>query len=295
MDIIIKAPAKINLTLDVTGKRSNGYHDLKMIMQTVSVYDEVAVSLVSHTADRNSIEIKMNKQLPDQTTPEENIVYKAAMLMKKTFKFNINTDFDIRINKNIPVAAGLAGGSSDCAAALIAINKLCSLGLSEEELCNLGVTLGADVPYCIKKGTMLSEGIGEILTPLTPLCPVWLVLIKPDISVSTAYVYKHLNIKELDMRPDTDSMIEAIKNQDIRCIASHLCNVLETVTIPKYPVIKDIKAFLVENGASGALMSGSGPTVFGVFTDKEKAEAVYHKALNCKQYANYDIILCHTV
>ncbi len=290
---IIKTPAKINLTLDVTNKRPDGYHELKMIMQTISVYDELMISLVPHTAGKDPVTLKMNIELPDKIPPEKNIVYKAAMLMKK--EFNIMMDFEIYLTKNIPAAAGLAGGSSDCAATLIAINKLCQLGLSEEKLCKLGVTIGADVPYCIKKGTMLSEGIGEILTPITPLPNIWLVLIKPDIAVSTTYVYNHLNIAELNIHPNTDKMITAIKSKDIACIASYLCNVLETVTIPKYPVIENIKTFLINNGASGALMSGSGPTVFGIFTDMEKADIAYKKALDYQQYANYDIILCNTV
>lgn len=290
---IIKAPAKINLTLDVIGKRLDGYHELRMIMQTISVYDELTISLIPHTVGKEPIIFKMDKELPDKIPPEKNIVYKAAMFMKK--HFNITMDFNIYLNKNIPAAAGLAGGSSDCAATLIAINRLCNLGLTEEDLCRLGVTLGADVPYCIKKGTMLSEGIGEILTPITPLATVWIVLIKPDISVSTAYVYKHLDIAGLDNHPDTDTMIKAIKDNDIFCIASCLCNVLETVTIPKYPIIKDIKTFLMDNGAAGALMSGSGATVFGIFENEKKANTAYKKALNYPKYANYDIILCHTV
>lgn len=289
----IKAPAKINLTLDVTGRRPNGYHDLKMIMQTISVYDELTVSLVPHITGKAPITLKINKELPDKIPPEKNLVYKAAVLMKKNF--NITMDFDICLNKNIPAAAGLAGGSSDCAAAFIAINQLCKLGLSKEELCKLGVTLGADVPYCIKKGTMLSEGIGEILTPITPLTTIWLVLIKPNISVSTAYVYQHLDIAGLKIHPNTDRMVKAIEDNDILCIASCLCNVLETVTIPEYPIIKDIKTFLKESGASGALMSGSGPTVFGIFTDEKKADTAYQKALNYQKYKGYDILLCHTI
>lgn len=291
--LTIKAPAKINLTLDVTGRRFNGYHDLKMIMQTISVYDELTVSLVPHTTGKAKVTLKMDKELPDKIPPEKNLVYKAAMLMNKSF--NLAMDFDICLNKNIPAAAGLAGGSSDCAATLIAINRLCDLGLSEEELCKLGVTLGADVPYCIKKGTMLSEGIGDILTPIAPLLPVWLVLVKPDIAVSTAYVYKHLDLAGLKVHPDTDRMLKAIEDNDIPCIASCLCNVLETVTIPRYPIIEDIKTFFIDSGASGALMSGSGPTVFGIFTDEKKADRAYHKALNYPRYTNYDILLCHTV
>ncbi len=289
----IKAPAKINLTLDVIGRLPNGYHELKMIMQTISIYDELTVSLVPHTTSQALITLNMDKELPDKIPSEKNLVYKAAMLMKK--KFNIVMDFNICLNKNIPSAAGLAGGSSDCAATFIAINQLCRLGLSKEELCKLGVTLGADVPYCIRKGTMLSEGIGEILTPITPLATTWLVLIKPNISISTAYVYQNLDIAKLKIHPNTDRMIKAIEENDIFCIASCLCNVLETVTIPKHSIIEDIKTFLKESGASGALMSGSGPTVFGIFTDEKKADIAYRRALNCQQYKGYDILLCHTI
>lgn len=161
--VTIKAPAKVNLTLDVTGKRPNGYHDLKMIMQTISVFDEIKLSLT----EEEKIDLHMNKELPDKIPAEKNLVYKAAALMKE--KFDIKGGFDIELQKSIPAAAGLAGGSSDCAATLIAINEVCELGLTTQELCDIGVKLGADVPFCIRKGTMLSEGIGEILTPLTPL------------------------------------------------------------------------------------------------------------------------------
>lgn len=285
--VTIKAPAKVNLTLDVTGKRPNGYHDLKMIMQTISVFDEIKLSLT----EEEKIDLHMNKELPDKIPAEKNLVYKAAALMKE--KFDIKGGFDIELQKNIPAAAGLAGGSSDCAATLIAVNEVCELGLTTQELCDIGVKLGADVPFCIRKGTMLSEGIGEILTPLTPFKDVWVVLVKPDISVSTAYVYTHLDLSNLKYHPDTDKAIECIDNGDIAGLSNVLSNVLETVTVPEYPVLTEIKEFLVQNGAAGSLMSGSGPTVFGIFKNKEDARRAYDKA--GEKYIGYDVLICQTM
>lgn len=285
--VTIKAPAKVNLTLDVTGKRPNGYHDLKMIMQTISVFDEIKLSLT----EEEKIDLHMNKELPDKIPAEKNLVYKAAALMKE--KFDIKGGFDIELQKNIPAAAGLAGGSSDCAATLIAINEVCELGLTTQELCDIGVKLGADVPFCIRKGTMLSEGIGEILTPLTPFKDVWVVLVKPDISVSTAYVYTHLDLPNLKYHPDTEKAIECIGNGDISGLSNVLSNVLETVTVPEYPVLTEIKEFLVQNGAAGSLMSGSGPTVFGIFKNKEDARRAYDKAN--EKYIGYDVLICQTM
>lgn len=285
--VTIKAPAKVNLTLDVTGKRPNGYHDLKMIMQTISVFDEIKLSLT----EEEKIDLHMNKELPDKIPAEKNLVYKAAALMKE--KFDIKGGFDIELQKSIPAAAGLAGGSSDCAATLIAINEVCELGLTTQELCDIGVKLGADVPFCIRKGTMLSEGIGEILTPLTPFKDVWVVLVKPDISVSTAYVYTHLDLPNLKYHPDTEKAIECIGNGDISGLSNVLSNVLETVTVPEYPVLTEIKEFLVQNGAAGSLMSGSGPTVFGIFKNKEDARRAYDKAN--EKYIGYDVLICQTM
>lgn len=282
--IIKKAPAKINLTLDVTGKRPDGYHDLRMIMQTIDIYDEISLEAI----EDEDIIFTMDKELPDKIPPEKNLVYKAAKLMKETYK--IDGGIKIHLTKNIPAAAGLAGGSSDCAATLEGINELYSLGLTTEELCKLGVTLGADVPFCIKKGTQLSEGIGEILTELPSLPPLWTLLIKPDISVSTAYVYTHLNLSSLNYHPDTDRMIDRIEKKDGAAVASLLSNVLETVTIPEYPVLNDLKKYLTDNGAIGSLMSGSGPTIFGLFQDEIQATMTYRKALS--DFPDYDVILC---
>lgn len=285
--LIKKTPAKINLTLDVTGKLENGYHTLSMIMQSIDVCDELSFE---KTADE-TILFSMNKELPDKIPAEKNLVYKAAKLMKDTFK--IDGGFKIHLTKNIPAAAGLAGGSSDCAATLIGINELCGLGLDIEKLCEIGVKLGADVPFCIRKGTMLAEGIGEILTPLTPLTGIPVLLIKPNISISTPYVYKHLKLNELDYHPDNKAVISYIKDKNIKKIAASLSNVLETVTIPKNPIIAELKRYLTEIGAIGSLMSGSGPTTFGIFKNMETAKKAYEKAK--ADYPDFDVVLCRTM
>ena len=282
-----KTPAKINLTLDVTGKLENGYHTLSMIMQSIDVCDELSFEKITD----EKIILSMNKELPDKIPVQKNLVYKAAKLMKETF--DIKGGFKIHLEKNIPAAAGLAGGSSDCAATLIGINELCKLNLDTESLCKIGVKLGADVPFCIKKGTMLAEGIGEILTPLTPLSGVPLVLIKPNISISTAYVYQNLNLNGLDYHPDNKAMISYIANKDIKKIADSLSNVLETVTVPKNPIIDELKHYLTENGAIGSLMSGSGPTTFGIFENVEIAKEAYDKAKIA--YPECDVVLCKTI
>lgn len=282
----IKAPAKINLTLDVTGRRPNGYHDLQMIMQTIDLYDELTITQIPE----EEILLSMNKELPDKIPPEKNLVWKAANLIKN--HCNIPGGFSIYLEKNIPAAAGLAGGSSDCAATLLGINKLCGLSLSLEELCQLGVSLGADVPFCIRKGTMLSEGIGEILTPLPPLTPLWVLLIKPDISVSTAYVYTHLDLEGLTNHPNTQQMLDCISRKDDVGLAKGLANVLETVTIPEYPILAELKQFFLTEGAIGSLMSGSGPTTYGLFQDEILARMALKKAQ--KSYPDYDVILCRT-
>lgn len=285
--LIKKTPAKINLTLDVTGKLENGYHTLSMIMQSIDVCDELSFE---KTADE-TILFSMNKELPDKIPAEKNLVYKAAKLMKDTFK--IDGGFKIHLTKNIPAAAGLAGGSSDCAATLIGINELCGLGLDIEKLCEIGVKLGADVPFCIRKGTMLAEGIGEILTPLTPLTGISVLLIKPNISISTPYVYKHLKLNELDYHPDNKTVISYIKDKNIKKIAASLSNVLETVTIPDNPIIAELKRYLTEIGAIGSLMSGSGPTTFGIFKNMETAKKAYEKAK--ADYPDFDVVLCRTM
>lgn len=284
--ILTKAPAKINLTLDILGKLDNGYHDLRMIMQTIDLCDELTFEIT----EEPGIHLQMNQSLPDHCPTEKNLVYLAADRIRR--KYQRSDGLNIYLDKQIPAAAGLAGGSTDCAATLISLNELYQLHLSQQELCEIGVALGADVPFCICRGTMLSEGIGEILTPLPALPPLWALLIKPDISVSTGYVYSHFDLEHLSYHPDTERIIDAIRCKDAATVARHLSNVLETVTIPAFPVIQEIKDFLIQEEAIGALMSGSGPTTYGLYQDEIRAHMAYQKAQN--RYPDYDVILCQT-
>ena len=268
----LKAYGKINLGLDVLRRRDDGYHEVRMIMQTVGIYDRI--DLIYNEEPGITVETNLY-YLPDN---ENNLVYKAAKLLMD--EFHVQKGVHIKLRKFIPVAAGMAGGSSDAAAVLFGVNKMFSLGLTTEQLMERGVKIGADVPYCVMRGTALSEGIGEILTPL-PMPPQCQVLIaKPGISVSTKFVYENLHANDLkpEQHPDIDGMIEAIKQKDLYGIADRFGNVLETVTIPAYPVIQEIKDLMMEHGAIGALMSGSGPTVFGLFTNP-KAAAKAHEEM----------------
>lgn len=264
--IRLKAFAKINLGLDVVGRRENGYHDVRMIMQTVRLFDKLTMKKLS------SDQIILHTNLVYLPDNENNLVYKAVDMLKK--EFQIKKGVEVTLEKHIPVSAGMAGGSTDCAAALFGMNKLFDLGLSLKELMEIGVKLGADVPYCIMRGTALSEGIGEVLTPLAPMPPCYIVIAKPGISVSTRFVYENLNLKGLTSHPDIDGMIDALEQGSLNGVADRLENVLETVTTVKYPVINKIKKRMKENGALNALMSGSGPTVFGIFDDQSKGERV---------------------
>ena len=268
----LKAYGKINLGLDVLRRRDDGYHEVRMIMQTVGIYDRI--DLIYKETPGITVETNLY-YLPDN---ENNLVYKAAKLLMD--EFHVQKGVHIRLRKYIPVPAGMAGGSSDAAAVLFGVNKMFSLGLTTEQLMDRGVKIGADVPYCVMRGTALSEGIGEILTPL-PVPPQCQVLIaKPGISVSTKFVYENLHANELrpEQHPDIDGMMEAIKQKDLYGIADRFGNVLENVTIPAYPVIQEIKDLMLEQGAIGALMSGSGPTVFGLFTNP-KAAAKAHEEM----------------
>ncbi|MGN0437164.1 MAG: 4-(cytidine 5'-diphospho)-2-C-methyl-D-erythritol kinase [Lachnospiraceae bacterium] len=260
----LKAYAKINLGLDVLGVRDDGYHEVKMIMQTVKLFDKLTFTLLEED------EIRVHTNLNFLPIDENNLVYRAVKLLKETY--GITKGMDIDLYKCIPVAAGMAGGSTDCAAALVGASRLFGLKLSKKKLMELGVKLGADVPYCILRGTALSEGIGEVLTPLPPMPDCYILVAKPPVSVSTKYVYEHLDAKEDVEHPDIDGMIEAIKNRDLEGITGHFGNVLESVTIPEYPVISDIKNVMLEGGAMNALMSGSGPTVFGIFKEEGAAK-----------------------
>lgn len=264
--IELKARAKINLVLDVTGKRDDGYHDVEMIMQTVNLYDYITIRKMRAPGIKLKTDLKW---LPED---EKNLAFKAAHLMVETYK--IKDGILIELQKRIPVAAGLAGGSSDAAAVFVGLNRLFDLKIPKKELMNLGFTLGADIPYCILRGTALAEGIGEKLTRLPPMPFCYVVIAKPSISVSTAHVYQNLNLKDLSFHPKVKEVIKGINLGDINLIARHLGNVLESVTIKEYPIINNIKKIMTEYGALGTLMSGSGPSVFGLFKNKKEAQAV---------------------
>ena len=263
--ITLKAYAKINLGLDVVRRLENGYHEVRMVMQNIDLYDKVNIY-------RNRTgEIKVNTNLGFLPTGPDNLVYKAAALLKDEFKIKDGVTLDLY--KFIPVAAGMAGGSTDAAAVLKGMNKMFNLGLSEQELMVRGAKLGADIPYCIMGGTALAEGIGEVLTKL-PDCPSCYVVIgKPPISVSTKYVYEHLVLDENTVHPDIDGIVDSINNGNIYGVADRLSNVLESVTETAYPIIGKIKSRMMDMGALNSIMSGSGPTVFGLFDDLEKANA----------------------
>lgn len=271
-----KAYAKVNLGLDVLRKREDGYHDVKMIMQTVNLYDRLTIE------DKAESGIEITANLGFIPCNEDNLIYKAAKLLMD--EFGINSGVKIHLDKHIPVAAGMAGGSTDAAATLIGVNKLFRLGLSKEELMTRGVKIGADVPYCVMRGTALSEGIGEVLTKIDGMPQCHILIAKPPISVSTKFVYENLHANELKVHPDIDGMVDAIKIGDLEMIASKMDNVLETVTVKEYPVIDEIKTFMKENGALNSIMSGSGPTVFGLFDNKEIAQKAY-KGLKSKNIA----------
>mgnify|MGYP000890354560 CR=1 FL=1 len=268
-EISVKALAKVNLGLDVVRKREDGYHEVRMIMQTIHLFDRLEIM-------RNqSGRITMSTNLAFLPTNENNLVYKAAALLKE--EFDIGDGIDVKLHKHIPVAAGMAGGSTDAAAVLYGMNRIFDLGLSKEDLMTRGVKLGADVPYCIMRGTVLAEGIGEKLTPLPPMPKCQILIAKPPISVSTKMVYEKLDSCEIKEHPDIDGILDGLKNQDLEQVAASMGNVLEKVTVEAYPVIAQIKECMMEAGALGAMMSGSGPTVFGIFRDRRTAKEAFTK------------------
>ncbi len=276
----LKALAKINLGLDVLGRRENGYHDVRMIMQSIYLYDEVKIE----RTEKPGIELKSNLYfLP---TGEGNIAYKAAKMLME--EFQITEGVRITLNKHIPVAAGMAGGSSNAAAVLFGMNKIFELKLTQQELMERGVRLGADVPYCIMRGTVLAEGIGEELTTLMPMPKCFVLIAKPPVSVSTKVVYEALDAKEIVDHPDINGLIAGLEHRDLKEIAACMGNVLEDVTIPMHPVIEEIKQEMKRSGALNAMMSGSGPTVFGLFETKSAArkaqERIRKKALAKQVY-----------
>ena len=259
----LKALGKINLGLDVLGRRENGYHDVRMVMQTVYLYDR-SIMKKSKTPG-----IRLETNLYYLPVNENNLAYQAAQMLMD--EFHIEEGVSIQLDKHIPVAAGMAGGSSNAAAVLFGMNRMFSLGLSQKELMERGVKLGADVPYCIMRGTVLAEGIGEILTPLSPMPKCYVLIAKPAISVSTKMVYEKLDSHEIEDHPDIDGILAGLKAGDLKKVAGSMGNVLERVTVDAYPVIDQIKKMMIKEGALNAMMSGSGPTVFGIFEEKATA------------------------
>jgi len=266
-NITLKALAKINLGLDVVRRREDGYHEVRMIMQTIHLYDKLDIKKTTESG------ITITSNLSYVPTNENNLVYKAGKLLMD--EFDIKEGVSVDLQKRIPVAAGMAGGSSDAAAMLYGMNEIFGLGLTRQQLMDRGVKIGADVPYCLMRGTALAEGIGEKLTSLPPMvkCPV--LIAKPQISVSTKFVYENLKLDENTVHPDIDRLVADIKNKDLHAIAGHMGNVLESVTIPAYPIIAEIKEQMMKSGAINAMMSGSGPTVFGLFEDEDVARKAY--------------------
>ena len=263
-ELVFKAYGKINLGLDVVRRLENGYHEVRMIMQSVKLADIVTIKRISE----DKIVVRTDQEnLP---CDERNLAYKAAKLMKE--KYSVQDGVEIFLEKHIPMAAGMAGGSADCAAVLKGMNELFGLGLTLEDMQKTGVKLGADVPYCLMGGCALSEGIGEVLTALKapPACTV--LLAKPDIDVSTKYVYEHLKLVTLERHPDIDGMMQDIEEGNLEKLCGKLENVLESVTGKEYPVIGEIEKIMKDAGAPAAVMSGSGPTVFGIFKGTKAAE-----------------------
>lgn len=317
-----KAYAKINLSLDVKGKLENGYHEVCMIMQTIGLYDELSFDVYKidpdtskasgkkpedeKTSEEDRIRLSCSfvwSDIEPTDDPKDNLAYKAAKLLLPYFPED--TGVDIKIVKSIPMAAGMAGGSSDAAATLRGINELFNIGLSDEKLCELGVKIGADVPYCILGGTMLAEGIGEKLTRLPAIPKLYLVIAKPQAGVSTKYVYQTLDALTNPPHPDVAAMQELILTMgeteaDEKCasfakkLAPLLGNILESVTIPVCPKVAEIKKILLDNGALGSLMSGSGPTVFGIFESEEKANLAAKVLIDNNAFAK-DVFVLTTV
>ena len=265
-ELKLKARAKINLGLDVVRKREDGYHEVRMIMQMINLYDKITLRKKTEPG------ITVTANLSYLPVNEDNLVYRAAKLLMD--EFQVDGGLEIELQKYIPVAAGMAGGSTGAAAVMVGVNRIFQLGLNKKQLMERGVKIGADVPFCIMRGTALAEGIGEELTPLPAMPHCSLVIAKPKIHVSTKFVYGNLKVRELTEHPDIDGQVQALRENDLEQLVARMGNVLETVTIPAYPVIDEIKHTMMKYGAMGAMMSGSGPTVFGIFEKEDKAQEV---------------------
>ena len=261
--ISVEANAKINLTLDILGVRPDGYHEVKMVMQSVGLFDTIHLK-------KQPEGISLRLDAAELPADETNLAWKAARIFRDVYK--IQSGVSISVEKRIPIAAGLAGGSTDAAGVLIGMNRLFETGLSAKALCSLGEKIGSDVPFCIEGGTMLATGRGELLRRLPDLPALSVVLAKPPVSVSTAWAYKTYDRIGAALHPDTQAMLAAISEENGEKVANGLVNVLEEVTMQEHPIIGAYKRVLTENGAMASLMSGSGPTVFGLAKTKENAE-----------------------
>lgn len=266
--VSIKAPAKINLSLDVLHKREDGYHEVEMIMTTIDLADRLHLTLLPE----KKIHIECSASFVP--TDERNLAFQAAKMMQE--RYEVNQGVSIYIDKHIPVAAGLAGGSSDAAATIKGLNQLWNLGLSLEEMVHLGTELGSDIAFCLYGGTALATGRGEKITPLPSLPPCWVILAKPAIGVSTGNIYQRLNLSKIEEHPDVEAMKKALEEGDFKQITAHLGNVLETVTLKEYPQVLQIKNQMKKFGADGVLMSGSGPTVFGLTQKQSRVQRMYN-------------------
>lgn len=274
--LTLSANAKINLTLDILGTREDGYHEVAMIMQEISLHDTLSMGKINQGI---SLTIAIEGQKGTLPADESNLCWKAAALVQK--EYNLQEGVEIHLTKRIPMAAGLAGGSADAAAVLKGMNHLFRLGMTEARLCELGARLGSDIPFCIMGGTMLATGRGEVLTRLPSFPRLSVVLAKPPVGVSTAWAYKTYDAGYDGPHPDNEAMLEAIHGGDAHKAASLLCNVLEGVTETEHPVIADYKRLMMEHGAMASMMSGSGPTVFGLVREKQQA---WHLADILKKY-----------
>ncbi len=293
-----KAYAKINLALDITGRLPNGYHTVRMIMETIGIYDELTITESATPGIRLSCDMVTDDlSVSELSCGEDNLIVKAAHRILDAAEdrgllpeHEDGTDLDMHLTKRIPMAAGLAGGSSDAAAALRGINRLMGLGFSDDELCDIGVSIGADVPYCIRGGSRLAEGIGEVLSLLPEPPAAYLLIAKPDIDVSTAYVYKRIDSSDHIRHPDIGGMIGALHAGDLKGLCAGLGNVLRDVTCEEHPIVPALEQFMRDNGALGALMSGSGPTVYGIFDD----ESICTRALTLIRESYPDIYTSQT-
>ena len=280
--VTVEANAKINLTLDILGKRPDGFHEVAMVMQSIGLHDTL-------TMEKTDGEIALSINVPWLKADEKNLAWRAAELVRQEYGLKGGVRMDLV--KRIPIAAGLAGGSADAAAVLKGMNELYNLQMSEARLCELGARLGSDIPFCLMGGTMLATGRGEVLTRLADMPETWVVLAKPRISVSTAWAYQNYDEQGAEKHPDNEAIKKAIARGNRKAVAGLLCNVLESVTIKKYDVIADYKQMMLDKGAMASMMSGSGPTVFGLARNREQAEAI---ANVLRQNTNADVFVTRT-